>query len=62
MNKYMDFYLELVMLEMPTSQLRKVLSNPQIKGRWLKIFKSAKAQGKSPADAKAMANRILGIL
>jgi capsid portal protein len=57
----LEYNLNLLQLEMPIQALRKVMAKPEFRDRWLKVFKYYKMQGKNPAEAREMANRILGV-
>jgi hypothetical protein len=57
-----EYYLNLVQLEMSASVLRTIMkTKPAFKSRWVKVFKYYKSQGKSPVEAKELANRMLGV-
>ncbi len=57
-----EYYLNLVQLEMSASVLRTIMkTKPAFKSRWVKVFKHYKSQGKSPVEAKELANRMLGV-
>ena len=56
-----EYNLNLLQLEMPVQALRKVMAKPGFRDRWLKVFKHYKLQGKSPAEARELANGILGV-
>ena len=57
----LEYNLNLLQLEMPVQALRRVMSKPGFRDRWLKVFKHYKLQGKSPAEARELANGILGV-
>lgn len=57
-----EYYLNLVQLEMSAPALRAIMkAKPAFKSRWVKVFKHYKLQGKSPVEAKELANRMLGV-
>ena len=57
-----EYYLNLIQLEMSAPALRAVMkAKPAFKSRWVKVFKHYKLQGKSPMEAKELANRMLGV-
>jgi len=56
-----EYNLNRLQLEMPVQALRRVMTKPGFRDRWLKVFKHYKSQGKSPSEARELANGILGI-
>jgi hypothetical protein len=57
-----EYYLNLIQLEMSAPALRAIMkTKPAFKSRWVKVFKYYKSQGKSPVEAKELANRMLGV-
>jgi plasmid replication initiation protein len=47
---------------MSASALRAIMkAKSAFKSRWVKVFKHYKLQGKSPVEAKELANRMLGV-
>lgn len=61
LESILEYNLNLLQLEMPVQALRKVMAKPGFRDRWLKVFKHYKLQGKSPAEARELANGILGV-
>ena len=58
----MEFHLNLIQLEASIQTVRRVMAKPEFRSRWLNIFRKSKLQGKSPAEARELANKITGIL
>jgi hypothetical protein len=61
LEEALDFNLNLIQLEMPVQALRKVMAKPNFRERWVKIFKHYKSLGKSPKEARGLANKMLGV-
>ena len=58
----LEYNLNLIQLEMSAPALRAIMkAKPAFKSRWVKVFKHYKLQGKSPAEAKELANSMLGV-
>lgn len=57
-----EYYLNLVQLEMSASAFRTIMkTKPAFKTRWLFIFNKYKSQGKTPKEARELANKITGV-